>query len=432
MYISKEGGDNLKKKFVLFLVLIMILNTYSFAAGQNFNLSGEGAILIDFDSGAVLYEKNMHQKLYPASTTKIMTAILAIEYGMMDDIVTVDPEVIGLTKGSHIALDYDEEMSFRDLIYALMTASANDAALALGKHVSGSLPAFIDLMNEKAKELGAHNTNFVNPNGLHDDNHYTTAYDLSLIAKYAMSNETFREFASKSSYTIEPTNKKDEPRYLFSTNSFFYGSENISLNGVTTPVKYDGVICGKTGYTPNAKNCLVTLAERNGQYLLTVVLKSDGKEVYADTHKLLNYGFNNFSSMIVGHANEFIDNVKIENGTLPYASIVIDKDVKYTMKANSLDKVERKISINEDINAPLSKGDVVGKVEYYLDDSLIGEGNLVSTIEVPEVPPVKLYQVILEKWYLVVFALLFILRAANLYRKSRKRRRRRSSRIYGY
>lgn len=422
----------MKRKFVLFLVAIILLNTYSFAAGESLSLSGEGAILIDFDSGAVLYEKNIHQKLYPASTTKIMTAILAIEYGMMDDIVTIDPEVISLTKGSHIALDYDEEMSFENLLNALMIASANDAALALGKHVSGSLPKFIDLMNEKAKELGALNTNFVNPNGLHDDNHYTTAYDLSLIAKYAMSNETFREFASKSSHTIEPTNKKDEPRYLYSTNGFFYGSEKINLNGQSIPIKYDGVICGKTGYTSNARNCLVTLAEKNGQYLLTVVLKSDGKEVYADTHKLLNYGYDNFDNVVVGHANEFIENVKIENGTLPYASIVIDKDVDYIMKSNTLDKVERKININEEITAPLTKGDIVGNVEYYLDDVLIGKGDLVSTIDVSEIPPVKLYQVILDKWYLVVFALFFILRFVHLLKKSKRRKKRRSSRIYGY
>lgn len=422
----------MKRKFVLFLVVIILLNTYSYAAGNELNLSGEGAILIDYNSGAVLYEKNIHQKLYPASTTKIMTAILAIEYGMMDDIVTVDPEVIGLTKGSHIALDYDEQMSFEDLINALMITSANDAALALAKHVSGSIQGFINMMNDKAKELGAVNTNFVNPNGLHDDNHYTTAYDLSLIAKYAMSNETFRKFASKSSHTVEPTNKKDEPRYLYSTNEFFYGNNKINLNGQSIPIKYEGVICGKTGYTGNAGNCLVTLAERNGQSLLSVVLKSNGKEVYADTHKLLNYGYDNFNNVIMGHANEFIDNIEIENGTLPYAAIVIDKDVSYTLKANSLDKIERKINFSEEIKAPLSKGDNVGTVEYYLDDTLVGEGDLISTIDVSEIPPVKFYERILDKWYLIVFVALIVLRFVYLFRKSRKRKRRRSSRIYGY
>ena len=422
----------MKRKFALFLIMIILLNTYSYADGDELALSGESAILIDFNSGDILYEKNIHQKLYPASTTKIMTAILAIEYGMMDDIVTVDPEIISLTKGSHIALDYDEQMSFENLINALMIASANDAALSLAKHVSGSIQGFINMMNEKAKELGALNTNFVNPNGLHDDNHYSTAYDLSLIAQYAMSNETFREFASKSSHTIEPTNKKDEPRYLYSTNEFFYGNNKINLNGQSIPIQYDGVICGKTGYTSNAGNCLVTLAEKNGQYLLSVVLKSDGKEVYADTHKLLNYGFDNFDNVIIGHANEFIDNIEIENGTLPYASIVIDKDVRYILKTNTSDSIERKISFNDEIKAPLAKGDKVGTVEYYLKDTLVGEGDLVSTMDVSVIPPVKFYERILDKWYLVVFGTLIILRFVYLYKKSQRRKKRRSSRVYGH
>ncbi len=153
-------------------------------------------------------KKNPNGKLFPASTTKIMTGILAIEKGHMKDMITIDPEVIDLTYGSHIALDYDEEVSFEDLLNAMLIASANDAALALGKHISGSIEDFVKLMNDKAKEIGAINTNFVNPNGLHDDNHVTTAHDLALIAKYAMENEVFRSIVGKSSYTIGPTNKK--------------------------------------------------------------------------------------------------------------------------------------------------------------------------------------------------------------------------------
>lgn len=427
----------MKRKCAILVMIIMLLSTYSFAYGEDLDLIGQGAVLIDFDSGAVLYEKNMHEKLYPASTTKIMTAILAIEHGMeyekMDTMVTIDPDVIALTKGSHIALDYDEQMSYEDLLNATMIASANDAALALAKNVSGSIEAFIELMNEKAKELGALNTNFVNPNGLHDDNHYTTAHDMSLIARYAMSNEVFREFASKSSHTIETTNKKDEPRYLYSTNEFFYGNKNINLDGQTVPIRYEGVVCGKTGYTSNAGNCLVTLAEKNGSRLLTVVLKSNGNNgVYSDTHKLLNYGFDNFDSVVVGHANEFVDNIEIDNGMLPYASVVIENDVNYILKSEDMDRIQKKINISEDLQAPLAKGDVVGNVEYYLDDTLIGSGDLVSTIDVDAAPPVRLYQRILDKWYLLVFALLIIFRLLYLYNKSKRRRKRRSSRIYSY
>ena len=175
----------MKKKILIIIALILLFNTYSFA-DADLSLVGEGVVMVEFDSGTVLHQKNMNTKLYPASTTKIMTAILAIEHGKMDEIVTIDSDVIDLTDGSHIALDYDEQMSVRDLLNALMVASANDAAAALAKHVSGSVDDFVDLMNQKAQELGATNTNFTNPSGLHDDNHYTTAYDLSLIARYAM------------------------------------------------------------------------------------------------------------------------------------------------------------------------------------------------------------------------------------------------------
>ena len=181
----------MKRKLIFLMLLIFLFSTYTFTyASEDLNLNGQAAILIDYESGAILYEKNMDERLYPASTTKILTAILAIEYGKMDEMVTVDPEVISLTKGSHIALDYYEEVSFEDLLNALLIQSANDASLALAKHIAGSIEGFVEMMNEKAKELGAKNTNFVNPNGLHNDNHYTTAYDMALIAKYAMANET--------------------------------------------------------------------------------------------------------------------------------------------------------------------------------------------------------------------------------------------------
>lgn len=421
----------MKKKILIIIALILLFNTYSFA-DADLSLVGEGVVMVEFDSGTVLHQKNMNTKLYPASTTKIMTAILAIEHGKMDEIVTIDSDVIDLTDGSHIALDYDEQMSVRDLLNALMVASANDAAAALAKHVSGSVDDFVDLMNQKAQELGATNTNFTNPSGLHDDNHYTTAYDLSLIARYAMANETFRELASKSTHTIDVTNKKDEPRYLYSTNQFFYGSMKIDINGQRIPIKYDGVVCGKTGYTSQARNCLVTMAERNGMKLLTVVLKSENPDVYADTHKLLNYGFNNFDYVAVGHANEFIDNLEIENGQHPYVSVVLEDNVNTILSSGSLDKIQRKISFNEDLSAPISKGDVVGRVDYYLDETLVGSANIVSTMDVAEQAPPKLHQVLISKWYILVFIALIVLRTYSIYSKAKRRRKRRSSNLYGY
>lgn len=419
----------MKRYLILFIVFAVLLNTYSFAVADDLSLNGEGAILIDYDSGRILYEKNAHKKLYPASTTKMMTAILTLEHGKMDDMVTIDPEIIGMTEGSHIALDYDEVMSVEDLLHALMIASANDAAAALGKYVAGSIDGFVKMMNDKARELGATNTNFTNPSGLHDDNHYSTAYDLYLIARYAMENKSFRELVNKSSYTIGPTNKKSEPRLLHTTNRFLYGNDRINVDGKTIPIRFDGVAGIKTGTTGEARNCLVSYANRDGKRMITVVLKAEGKEVYADTYKLLDYGYSNFETIALGREREFIDNVEIKNGTLPVVSAILDRDILFTVKKDEQEEIKRKVVLNEDLKAPLSEGDLLGSVEYYLGDELIAEGNLVSTLSVGLLPPVKLYKRILDKWYIALLLVFIAYRCFHVFIRARKRR---TSKYYGY
>lgn len=420
----KRFGTNCLLFFMLFTLL---MSSISFAADDNLNLVGEGVLLMDYDSNRILYEKNSNERLYPASTTKIMTAILAIELGKMNDIVEVDEEIIKLTDGSHIALDYDERMKFEDLLNGLMVASANDAALAIAKHLSGSIDGFVGLMNAKAKELGAMNTNFVNPNGLHDDNHYTTASDLYLIARYAMENETFRQYASKSQYTIPPTNKKTEARLLHTTNKFLYGNERMDLDGSLVPIKYNGIKGIKTGTTPEAKNCLVSFAERDGKKMISIVLKSQGKQVYADTVKLFDYGFNNFNPTFLGHSNEFIENLNIENGSLPYASTVLNKDVYYLLKTDEENRIEKNLKFKDKIVPPISKGQVLGVAEYYLDGNLIAKEDIISTIDVKAVPKNNIMEFLLEKWYIFLIILLIIIRGLFLLRKRKYRRRRYSS-----
>lgn len=412
------------KKFMLLIIIsIILVSTYSFAQ-EDINLIGQGAILVDMECDEILYEKNAYERLYPASTTKIMTAILAIENGKMDDMVLVDEEIISLTEGAHIALDYDEEVRFEDLLNAMLIASGNDAALSLGKHVGGSLENFIKMMNDKAQELGAKNTHFVNPNGLHDDNHYTTAYDLALIAKYAMGNEAFRDIVKKSSYVIPPTNKKTESRYLYNTNKFLYGNEKMDLDGRIVPIEYEGISGVKTGTTSHAKSCLVSFATRSGRNLMTVVLKSNHTGVYADTTKLLNHGFNDFERTAVARANEFVDNINIENGDLPYVSAILDNNLFYSMGNGNEAKVEKVISLDKDLVAPISKGQILGKAEYFLDGKAIGQLNVISTLDVNALPPIKLYTVLLGKWYLFVFGFMIAFRVLYLYNRSKKKKKR--------
>lgn len=421
------------KKCISIIIVIILLSTYSFSFAQELNLDAESAILMDYDTLEILYEKNSHLKLYPASTTKTMTAILAIELGNLNDVITVDEEVIHLTKGSHIALDYDEEMTLEDLLHALLIQSANDAALAIGKHISGSVEGFIKLMNEKAVELGALNTNFVNPNGLHNEEHVSTAYDLALIGKYAMENELFRSIVIKPTYVIGPTNKKTESRTLRSTNMFILGNENINYEGRTIPIKLDGVLGGKTGYTPQAQNCLITVFEKDNRRLLTAVIKANGKEVYADTHRLINYGLDNFQNALLGHANEFMGNFELKDATLPFVAGVLDKDFSYPILKENINKIEKKTIINQDLSLPLSIGTILGRSEYYLNGKLLGSSNIISTAEVNQIPKPTLTKIIFQHWYIGVFALLIAIRIMSLSTKRKRRvKRRRERSIYSY
>lgn len=385
---------------------------------------------MDFDTGKVLYDNNMDKLLYPASTTKIMTAILAIENGNLEDIVTVDQEVVSLTEGSHIALEPGEKLTMEQLLYALLVQSANDSALAIAKHVSGSIEGFVQLMNEKAKEIGATNTTFVNPNGLHEDGHITNAYDLAIIGRYAMENETLRKFVNTTKYTIEPTNKKTEARYLWNTNNLLAGGGLINVDGVNVPYKYEGASGLKTGTTSQAGNCLVSFAERDGQRLIAVVLKATGEaNLYGDSHKLLNYGFNSFDNSILAHKNEFVENIEIKDGSQQYVAGVMNEDFTYPVSAASQDNIERKIVLRENLQAPIKKGDLLGVSEFYLDGENIGKSDIISTMDIDLDPSTGLVYKILSKWYVFLLFGLVVLRVQILQKKKRRRTRRSSYRV---
>ena len=410
------------KKFLCFFAVLFFVFSSDFTYAQTLNLSGEAAILIDYDTNEVLYEKNSDLKLYPASTTKMMTAILAVENSKLDELVTIDDEVVSLTYGSHVALEPGEVLSMEQLLHAMLLPSANDAALAIAKHVGGSIENFVSMMNERALALGALDTNFVNPNGLHDDNHVSTAFDLSLIGREAMEHEEIRNIVNKISYEIPPTNKKTESRYFKMTNRLLYNSELIDVDGKLVGTMYPYASGLKTGYTSHAKNCLVSYANKADQKLIAVVLKADGLNVYADTHKLLNYGFENYSNVIVGHTNEFIDNIVIGGGDTPYVAGILDRNITYPMSILNQNNIEKKIKISEDLKAPIEKGQIIGQAEFLLDGKVIGGGNIISTASVLINPSSTFWGKIIHNWYLFVFLIAIILRVYTLaMRKKRKR-----------
>ncbi len=259
------------------------------------DITSNGAILMEYNTGTILYAKNITQKMYPASTTKILTALLALENLKLDDTITFSSEAVKLpANSSNIGIRAGEQLSVRDCLYALLLPSANEAANALAEAVSGSVEEFAKLMNEKAKELGAVNSNFVNANGLHDDNHYTCPYDLALILKACTANKEFVEIASSTSYTIPATNKVNQTRPIAMLHKM-----------INRYAKYydSSVICGKTGSTPEAGRTLVTCAQKNGMKLLCVVMGTEEPNQYLETKTLFDYGFNNFSLVNTNTSN---------------------------------------------------------------------------------------------------------------------------------
>lgn len=249
----------------------------------------EAAVVMDLDSQTLLYSKNMDNVKYPASITKIMTTLLAIENSSLRERVTFSENAIyGIERdSSHIGIRVGEILSMEDCLYGMMLESANEVCLAVAEHISGSVDAFVELMNQRAAQLGCTNTHFTNPNGLPDENHYTTAHDMALIARAAYSLPMFRQLCQTQTYVIPKTNMCGEERWL-------NNHHKMLPEGIYA---YDGCTGGKTGFTQAALNTLVTFAERDGRRLVCVSLRTNGRQIYADTAALLDYGFQNFQNV---------------------------------------------------------------------------------------------------------------------------------------
>ncbi len=254
-------------------------------------IEGESGILMEVSTGTILYSKNVHAQYYPASITKILTSLIVIENCDMDEIVTIPHEAVYMDedKGSHIALDEGEELTVKDCLYGVLLASANDASYALAIHVSGSIEGFAALMNSRAQELGCTDSHFVNPHGLPNEQHLTSAYDMALITREALKHEVFREISGTVFYEIPPSAKQPDQIPL----------SNHHRMLTSTPYHYEGVFAGKTGYTIVAKNTLVTCAARDGMELICVTMKTEGKQVYVDTAALFDFGFESFKKLDV-------------------------------------------------------------------------------------------------------------------------------------
>ena len=351
------------------LIIILILNTLcpiSYADQTNLdnspNISAESAILIDASTGAVLFQKNSDAKMYPASTTKILTAIIAIEKCNLDDIVTVQNSAIKAVPSGYSSayLSEGEQLTVNDLLKVFLVHSANDAGYVLAEHVSGSIDNFSNLMNEKAVEIGCKNSHFLNPSGIHDDNHYTTAEDLAKIALYCMKNSTFRSIVSMKSCTINKTNKSDARTYkntndLLNSSSKYYIPECVGI---------------KTGYTSEAKNCLISAFTKNKLNLISVVLGAPALESgestrCIDSAALYKYGYSTYSLQTLATKGDSVKNIEIENATeeTKNLELILENDVTLLKNTkNPNDSFE--INLKDNISAPILKNDIIGTVTY--------------------------------------------------------------------
>lgn len=288
-------------------------------------LEGGRAILMEANSGTILYEKNSHEQGYPASITKIATAIVAIENGDFSDEVTFSEDAVFKTEGSGIWRDVDEVMTLEECMYGMMLESANECAYAIAEHVGGGYENFIGMMNAKAAELGCTGTHFNNPHGLPDEEHLTTCYDMALISSYAINNDVFRKIVGTVRYDIPPTNKHEEITYLTNHHKMLKQSEELY---------YEPCIGGKTGYTMAAGNTLVTFAEQNGLTLVCVVMQENKSSQYADTRLLLDWGFENFTNYNISQNLNTFPEMTTENDFLAGGSFAaLDQEAVVTLPA---------------------------------------------------------------------------------------------------
>ncbi len=419
-----------KSIFILYMLIVYLFISPISGLAESYtypDLISESAVLLDANTGQVLFEKNMNKKQYPASITKIMTGMIALEKGNLTDTLTMSSEAVFLIgrNTSHVALDVGEELTLEEALYGLSIESGNDAANGIAEYISGNIESFAELMNKKAKESGALNTNFVNPHGLSDSNQYTTAYDMAQIMKQAVKIPQFREIFSKRRYEMPPTNLQSEIRYFISRNPLVNGQS-----------QYEGVIASKTGWTPQSNHTLVTAAKQGDRELIAVVLNSQGSNSkYEDTIKLLDYGFNDFKE-ITFDVTDFETIVPLSNlNTIEKDNLIVKPDedivilVHKSLAVNDIEtsyKVLESIS-NEIVNVKISLN--TKQPNSFMYENL---GDIFLTFEAETIKESSHFDIKNNRNYYIaglsfIFIYMFLL---YVKRKINKRRNQRMFRMY--
>ncbi|MDR3591125.1 MAG: D-alanyl-D-alanine carboxypeptidase [Negativicutes bacterium] len=340
------------------------------------DVKARGAVLLDAKTGQLLFEKSSRQRSAPASTTKIMTAILAVESGRLDDLVQVSVQAAA-TRGSSMYLYPGQKITLRELVTGLLLRSGNDAAVAIAEHLAGSVESFVDQMNRKAVLLGASGTHFRNPHGLSAAGHYSTAFDLALMARYALANPIFADIVSTKETSIEWLDRKGHERdvNLRNTNKLLWMLEEA-----------DGV---KTGTTSEAGPCLVSSATRGNQKLIAVVLHDSAR--WYDSMKLLKYGFDTFDLYDYAARGDILASIPVEDGLTDVVDAMVCDPAALVVSSADYSRVAVEVNLPEKIKAPVYQGQILGEIVFFVGDKAVKTVDIVAAEDVNERTAVKTF-----------------------------------------
>jgi len=380
------------KLMTVFLCFVFLISSYPcFSADAlEFDIDAKSAILMEASSGKVLYEKNPHEKLPPASITKIMTMLLVMEAVdrkeiSLDDKVLISERAASMG-GSQLYLEPGEEKTVEELLKGVAVASANDAAVALAEYISGTEEMFIKKMNERAKELGMKNTQFMNTNGLPQEGHLTTAYDIGLMSRELLKHPKVHDWLTiwMTTMKVGLPNKK---------------TTNLELTNTNRLIKtYPGANGIKTGYTADAKYCLSASATKNGLTLIAVILGSPTSQIrFAEAQKLLNYGFSTYSSVPIAKKNQVIREIPVEKGKEQKVAAVTESELNVVVKKGEEDKVQKEIVLPDKIKAPFAAGEKIGEIIVKKENEEIGRVNIITKKEIESASFFNIFQNIMKQ-----------------------------------
>lgn len=423
------------KKFmlVLFIFITMLYSTSILAVTNEINTYSPICLLMEAKTGKIIYEKNAYDKAFPASTTKIMTAILALENCELTEVATASYDAVftvpvGYTNAN---IQVGEELTINQLLNVLLIQSANEAANIIAEHIAGSVDSFASMMNSKANEIGCLNTHFVNPNGVHNENHYSTAYDLALMGRYAMQNETFREIVGTTFYTLPATNK-------YATNDRVFSNTNSLIKPDTSDrvdnYYYQYATGIKTGYTNAAKNCIVASSKKDSIEYIVVILGGDKTENglsarNLDCKTLFNYAFENYTVKTLNEAGSVLKTTKVPKATnnTKNLNVVVENEIAALVKQDTnISSIIPTVEIDSNLTAPIAANSVIGKITYTIDGNEYSS-NLLAGKDVIESNSFTTFLTIAS-----IIVVLFLLNKLLGSNKKKKKKRKRNNKKKSY